>query len=403
MLTLILFLAIGLLPVFVHEFRNNNRLMLAYLFVIALHQAVAFTNVYLFGTPGATGDALHFHEEGGKLAESADFFFTTGARLYYNMLGVVYWLFGTSKILGAQFSILAFAISCIVLIKILRLLELSHYRVPILLVFGALPAMVFFGSVTLRESYQILYFMLAVYFGLLMSMKKGVNVYFLLMLVAVLLMGLLHLGLIVYAVFMVVLFMVWTPYPSSNLLSIKIRKLMIGFAMLATLAAVILLANAEIIHLGALSRLPEKDLFEQISHHRLAFEDREQTRAAYIVATDFSSPFATVNTFFTIYVQYLFAPFPWQIKNILDVYASMETIFRMVLIYYSVKHWHNAYGVQRRLLGLMLILFFSMSFMWSIGTSNYGTGIRHHLLDWWILSIVGIPMLMRTLSRFRLS
>ena len=98
---------------------------------------------------------------------------------------------------------------------------------------------------------------------------------------------------------------------------------------------------------------------------------------------------------------FLFAPFPWQIKDVLDVYASMESLLRLVLIYCSVKHWYNAYGLQRQMLGLLLVLFFSMSFLWAIGTSNYGTGMRHNIVAWWILSITGVPILMRTLSRVK--
>ena len=76
---------------------------------------------------------------------------------------------------------------------------------------------------------------------------------------------------------------------------------------------------------------------------------------------------------------------------------------RMILIYFSVKQWCNACGAQRRLLGLMLILYFSMTFMWAVGTTSYGTSIRHHLLSWWIIVIVGIPPLMEKLSRFLFS
>ena len=86
------------------------------------------------------------------------------------------------------------------------------------------------------------------------------------------------------------------------------------------------------------------------------------------------------------------------INNFLDVYAVMESIFRMTLIYFSVKHWRNAVGSQKRLFGLMLILYFSITLLFAIGTTNYGTAMRHHMLSWWIIVIVGIPPLMTKLS-----
>ena len=72
-----------------------------------------------------------------------------------------------------------------------------------------------------------------------------------------------------------------------------------------------------------------------------------------------------------------------------------------ILICFSVKHWHAAIGTQQRLQGLMLILYFSMTFMWAMGTTNYGTALRHHTVSWWILVISGMPPLIPVLSRIR--
>ncbi len=402
---LILFLVIGLLPFFVRELRNGGRIILAYWFVIALHQVVAFMNNFYFEVVGIPGDAESFHYRGVLRALSGNIVYSPGHLFYESMLGVIYRLFGPSKLLGEQFSILAFAISCIVLIKILRLLELSSYRASVLLVFGSLPSMVIFSSVTLRESYEILFFMFAVYFGIKMYVERGVSKYYVFMIVSVLLMGLFHYALMVYAVFLVVLFMVWTPFPSSGWQIIKKRKLVIVFAMLVSLAGIILASKSGLINLNSLPELPKIGVLGIVSNWRGKIPylvGVAGARASYLIPVDFSSPIETIRTFFLIYTHYVFGPFPWRIRNIADVVLFVESVFRMVLIYYSVKHWLKAHGLQRRLLGLMLLLFFSMSFMWSLGTTNYGTAARHNLLAWWILSIAGTPMLMRVLGRFRL-
>lgn len=54
---------------------------------------------------------------------------------------------------------------------------------------------------------------------------------------------------------------------------------------------------------------------------------------------------------------------------------------------------------KRRLLGLMLVLFFSMTFLLAVGTSNYGTAIRHYMVTWWILVAIGLPSLLDSLRR----
>ncbi len=404
---LILFLAIGLLPVFVREFRNNARLILAYWFVIALHQGVAFVNAFFSPTVGSKQDARTFHFGATKVAESLNWSlccdrYGNTYGFFENLLGTLYWLFGSSsQSLGSQFSILMFAVSCIVLVKIVGLLKLSRYRVSTLFVFGSLPSMVLLGSVTLRESYQVLFFMLTTYFGLRMLSEKKISVYGFFMIVSALVMGLFHQGLRIYGILLITLFMIWNPHPTTGLLSMKKRHLTILFVMLVLLSGVIFLTKAQHVDLGIWSSVVNLDVWAT------AMEYQQRTgsavgRTTYSVPLDFSSFFTTVHTSFVLYLHYLFAPFPWQVGNTLDVYASMESISRMVLIYFSVKHCYHAYGLQRRLLGLMLIIFFGMSFMWALGTTNYGSAIRHNMLSWWILAITGVPLLVEMLTPFGL-
>ena len=323
-----------------------------------------------------------------------------GADFYEVLLGIVYWLFGPSKILGQELSVLAFAVSCIILIKILHLLELSRYGVSSLIAYGALPSMVLFGSVTLRESYELLFFMLAIYWGIKMQMKGGVNRYLLFMIMSSFAMGVFHNALLVYAVFLIALAMTWTLRPVTRFWNIKKLRLMAVFATLVLMGGYIIYGKSMGIGGRPLAALYNGELLQTADNFRNTSASIKD-RATYSAALDLSSLYTIIYTSCKLYVYYLAAPFPWQIKNVLDVFGAMESILRMTLIYFSVKHWRNAYGAQRKLLGLMLILYFSMSFMWAVGTTNYGTAVRHHMLSWWILVIAGSPLLMEALSRVR--
>jgi len=395
--TLLLFLMIWLVPFCAREFRNSGQLMLAYWFVIVLHQAVAFTNAFWFTTIGASADAVSFHRMAMEVAQLGHVVFNDGASFYYNMLGVVYWIFGPSLMLAQQLTILAFSISCVVLVKILCQLELSRHKVSIFLAFGALPSMVFLGSVPLRESYQILFYMLVVYFGLKMHVTGGVNKYLIFMIISALGMGLFHHALLVYAVFLIVLFLLWTHWPVSRLGNVKKVHVLAVFTIPALMLGAASYAATNSVALSAFFNM---ELLETAAKYR---EYSPSTRATYGANIDLSSPLMAIYSSLVMYIYYLFAPFPWQINNVLDVYASIESILRLVLICFAWKNWRNSYGAQRRQLGLMLTLFFSMSFMWGMGTTNYGTAIRHNMLSWWILVIVGLPLLMEWLSRFRLA
>jgi hypothetical protein len=322
-----------------------------------------------------------------------------GVEIFTHFLGLLYWVTEPSKVLGSQMSILVFGISCIILIKILGLLELSRYRVPVLLAFGSLPSMVLMGSVPLRESYQVLFFMLAVYFGIKMHLKENVKPCGLFMVASAFAMGLLHQALMMYSMVLIVLFVVWSPHPTSSWLAVKKRHLMLVFTVVVLLGRAIFLVKIRFINFGILSHMVEMDLWKMV----LLFRTKSEmivSRASYKVVMDFSSLFAITQTSLLMYMHYLFAPFPWQVKSVLDFFALLESFLRMVLIYFSVKQWRSAYGLKRRLIGLMLILFFSMSFMWALGTTNYGTAVRHNLLSWWILSVVGTPLLIERLCSF---
>ena len=98
-------------------------------------------------------------------------------------------------------------------------------------------------------------------------------------------------------------------------------------------------------------------------------------------------------------MHYLFGPFPWQVGgNILDVYACMESFLRIGLIFFAVKQWRDAHGFQRQSLGLLLVIYFSITLMWSMGTSSYGTALRHHMMSYWVLAIAGVPPLIDKLT-----
>jgi hypothetical protein len=391
---LILSFIIWLLPIFVREFRRDWRMILAYWFVLTLHQAIAFTNLYWFTTLGADADAIRFHLAAAEIAKSREFIYGLGATFYRNILGMFYTLFGVSQMLGQQFSLLAFAGSCIVLIKILSLLKLSYYRVPVLIAFGALPSMFFLGSIILRESYQILFFMLTTYLGIKMHIKVGLNRYLVFFVISALAMGLFHKALIIFSVFMIILFLIWSLKPTSQLWCIKKIRLIAVFFVPVVMGCVVISMEMS---LGgsALATLKDMNIFDAIQYYR---DHSPITRASYNIHLDPSSLFTIIYSGFLMYGNYLFTPLPWRIENILDFYACIEAILRIVLIYFSVKHWRNSYGSQKRLFGLMLILFFSHSFMWAMGTTNYGTAIRHNLLSWWILVIVGLPPFLERLS-----
>ncbi len=397
---LIVMLGIWLLPLCVPGFLKTVPMVLAYWFLIALHQWVAITNAYWFVTIGADADAATFHRIGLELAQSQEWSFAIGSKFYEQMLGIVYWMFGSSHLLGQQLSILAFSFSCVVLIRMLRLLKLSYYSWPILLFFGALPTMFLLGSVTLRESYQTLFFMLAVYFGLKYLIYKQLR-FFVGTAIFALIMGLFHKGLVVFALFYIMLMLAWQLKPEAGrLLNYKGRLLGFvltlfvaggGYALLKNIGGVGGISGIEV-----LTSLADGRGLEYVEDYR---ERSVDSRATYGVMLNTSSWLALLASSLQVYFFYLFAPLPWQVSNIFDLYALAESAWRAALIFYAVKAWRNSYGPQRKLFALLLLLYFSMAFLWALGTTNYGTAIRHHMVNYWIILVLGLPPLWDSVIR----
>lgn len=395
-----LFAGIVLMPVFSRELRQDQNILLGYWFVIFLHQIIAFTNAYLFTTYGAEFDAGHFQKLGEEFALYGDkWSLAIGAEFYAQMLGQIYSWFGASYLLGEQLSILAFAFSCIILLKIIRLLGIVKYKIYSLLAFGTLPTMLFLGSITLRESYQVLFFMSAVFFGLKMHIKGGVNTYILAFALSVFFMCILHRGLIGYGMFIVLLFLIWSIKPTSRLRHVKkFRLAVLIIGPIVFLGIATLLEGTRTYTNYAV--LISSNWLDEVSNVRIG-PVLTPGRTTYGIPFDPSSYMMAIYSGLRIYLHYLFAPFPWQVNGFLDAYAALESSVRMILIYFSLKYWCNSVGSQKRLLSLMLILYVSITFLFSIGTANYGTAMRHHMLSWWIIVIIGIPSLLEKLSCVR--
>lgn len=394
-----IFMAIFLLPLFSKELRCNVKILIGYWFLIALHQVIAISNAYIFPhqTIGSHGDARTFYLSSKSLAMIEGWNLKIGGHFYTEFLGAIYRWFGVSHFLGEQLSVLAFALSCIVLIKIMRQLNIVRHKLATLLAFGSLPTVILVSSVTMREPYQIFFFMLAVHLGIKMQEEGGSNVYLVFFIISAIAMGCFHNILIVYSIFLVILFFVWNLRPSTQFLRIKKLHLLAIVIIPFFLFGVMIFSKIPLIGNSMISSLVNENMWELAVGFRTAASNMGG-RTNYGIILDNSSLLMSIYSALRMYMNYLFAPFPWQIKSMLDIYAAVESSLRILLIYFSLKNWSNSYGLRKRTLGLMLILYISMTLMWAVGTTNYGTAIRHNMLTWWILVITGIPCLIDKLS-----
>ena len=88
----------------------------------------------------------------------------------------------------------------------------------------------------------------------------------------------------------------------------------------------------------------------------------------------------------------MFKPYIYEISSLTTFYAAAESFIRISLILLVLITLIS----KRRLTNYTLILilvFFTISIMWSLGTFNFGQAVRHHILtNWMLILLTGISI-----------
>lgn len=399
-----------LVPFLFPSLRRDRTAMLVVWASLLLRQVAAVVHAFAWLLPGGELDALSFHREGENWLLSGRLTMGFDGQMYTQVLGVLYRAFGASRLLGAQTSILAFALAAGTLSAVVDELGVARWRRWILAALGLLPTMVFITSVTLREGFQVLFFVAATLWALrfLRTPSPGA---LLGTVASVLGLALWHKGLLLMVPVIPILAVAWparsaTPRTAPRRGSVMGRRLrrlglaVVSLAMVAGLARV----GMRIAMSGTaggtevIKALGEARALEYAAKYRTGGIGN-RARADYGVTLDLSSPGRLAVSLPLVYVNYLFAPFPWQVRAAVDFYGAGEAILRLVLAIGALVAIRRAEPARRSRLLFCLVLFGTMTFVWALGTVNYGTAIRHHLVTNWLLLVLGVPPIAEAIAR----
>lgn len=396
-----------LVPFAFPSLRRDRGAMLIVWASLLLHQVAATVNAFARLVPGGELDALTFHRQGVEWLVDARLTLGFDGHMYVQMLGVLYRAFGPSRLLGAQTSVLAFVLAAGTVSALADELGVARWRRWILAGFALLPTTVFLTSVTLREGLQILFFATATYWAV-RYLRTHSPAALLATVGSVLALALWHKGLMLMVPLIPLLAVAW---PSGRAArrpagSVAVRRLKrVGLA-LAAIAMVAGLARfgMRIATSGTaggtevISALGQERALEYAAKYRSGGIGN-RARADYGVALDASSPGRLAVSLPLVYVHYLFAPFPWQVRAAVDLYGAAEALARLLLAVGAVVHVARAGPERRAPLLFCLVLFGAMTFVWALGTVNYGTAIRHHLVSNWLLLLLGVPPVVEAARR----
>ncbi|HUR60848.1 MAG TPA: glycosyltransferase family 39 protein [Candidatus Thermoplasmatota archaeon] len=338
------------------------------LVAFGIRAAAALTHVFMLALPGSGDDVVRYEALGWSFAEpgcsQAFYSFTTGPYLYSWIIGMVYCWAGRSPLaiqgINVIFGMLA-VFATFLLARQLGSTPRNSRRASWLASF--FPEAILYSALTAREAIPILFVVLGSY-----SIAKwwmGLQPRWLILAtVSFAICSFFHTGFIV-------LFGMILP-----VLIVRLRRLNVEDATPKVLASVgasfVVIAVALTIALTGAGleklQLLDKGLDD-------LQEGKARDRAAYLSGVTLQKPTDFIWQPPLRLAHFFFAPFPWQIQNMLDVLGALDAMFYLYLAYTIVS---AKSGLRRNSVALLIsVLVLVTVLAFSMATSNYGAAIRH--------------------------
>ena len=363
-------------------FGNDRILHLIVVLAVLVRTAVSVANILIGPILDLKADAVNFQLEAVKFATGQGISVgIINGWVYSAFLGTLYRFTGGGLLLGQQISILAAVLSAASIVRIMRRLGGSNQAILVatsIVLF--LPSGIVYTSGTLREAFQQLFLLLTVEFGLRTIDSPSVRNLVVLTATTVAggsLHGAVALASAIIAAGAVLIAGVTRVPHSSRRFSYR--------PLLPLVLCGVLLVGVSVPTLIFPYRLGDGSLAAATSYRQSAFEGR----ADYLrfEAGDRLTP-AAIPLVFGLYVM---APLPWQVTTLPDTLALMEALTRAVLVMLALLSIvHASRGGQLKLFQVLLLAggWLALELLWSVGTSNWGTAARHHVVAFPLLVIV---------------
>lgn len=369
------------------DIRRNPRLFAAIAAIAFVHEMTAVFNLYGHTLPGAETDAQAFLVYASNRV-TRDIEAAISLDLYRNFLIILLDIQGGSWSMASFSSVVAFTLTILFFNRLLTLAGIERTRIPLLMVFGLMPHVLVYTSITLREPLQLLFFVATVYYGVSFRTSGGISNCAMFFLCAACL-AILHQVLVPFTLLLVAIILLWPMGRTSaakTLLRVTATLVIVGSLGAATLH---IMSTQRFTGVGIILKMAEFDadyFLRQIKGYRLAI-DKDKPRSTLDVDVDTES-FATLALSMPrLYLSYWFAPLPWNAENARDMVATALSMMRVLLVVVVIAGFCTARG-DKKLQSLFTLLFLLMCSTWVLGTTNYGQAIRHQVLSDWLLLLV---------------
>ena len=351
---------------------GRNRILTAPLLTgFLLRAVVAIVDIYVYRIPGVF-DGLRWHKfarinaGAGILPSITDL--QTGHGLYQSIMTWLYWLFGPSRLMIQGINVL---LGTLVIYNIWRIAELiwkdSRGSMRAAWLTAVFPSLVLYSAVLLREVAVAYPLSLGVLFVVRwMGDRRAIHI---VKAAAALLVAMaFHSGAIglLFAVASWVVGSWLRAVVSKNWVSFGRKTaamVLASSAMLFVLVSGYGMDKFSNVDAGEVSSLQGQQ--DYYTRGRTAY--LEDMRANDSVDLAVQSPLRLV--------YFLFAPFPWMLSSIRDIFGLLDSGLFFWLIWRLFRK-RKAVAENPRAL-VVVAVFASMAFVFALGVSNYGTAMRH--------------------------
>ena len=390
-------------PLLFRTVRMRRSTVLAVWTVVSAHHVVAIWLAFVGQIRGITErDPSSFHLYATEWQKAGSVELAIGAEAYIQFLGVVYRIFGSSWLVGNELSVLAFTFATCVLVALCHLVDHRQNMWLIVLLFGCWPTVLLNTAITIREAYESLFLLVSVYYAVQFHFT-GKGKYLLLCTVSTALFGFTHKGMLIYSVLLLPMLAYWPLTVSSQRRYRRNRSVHLSVLLLCLLLAtsalpVVVSKSSDISGMFLVARLSQGDVTQVVSEYQNDLGGAGG-RSDYGPLLDSSNPVVFLATAVQSMVYFWVTPFPWWVRTAKDLFGSMEGMLRLLLIACALITLYRGNTRVRRTQSLLVAIFVSISFVWALGTANYGTAMRHNIPGYGILLVAALPAFSSFLAR----
>lgn len=344
---------------------GKSQLVLLFLSAtLILRFIVSAYNAKFGPLPGADVDAVDFV----FLASSDYGLLNVGTEAYLAVLGQIFLVLERSTFIASSISLLAVIPYVLFVCWILERYDAgTNSKVLFSIILLFLPSSLIFHSVSLREAYMVSGLAIFAYAGCKIIDHGPYFSAVLLAIIGSLVLGYFHKGTILIAIANILLLAFMVNRDSKVIAGLFVFAIAIGFISLSK-------ADFGGRGLEVIVALSDGTFLEFTKNYRLSSESL-QAATTYDISFDSNILTAILKTFGF----YVFMPLPGTLPGFTNLYLSFERVITIIMIIILIRHWPNNFkNKEARKIRLFLGLFIISSVVWSLGTSNYGTALRHH-------------------------